>query len=68
MREWVNENLLYYVLYFYMCSKISIMKSENGAPLWFIRLRTKQSVHEDADWIPGLAQWVKDPELPQGVA
>ena len=30
--------------------------------LWVSRFRTRRSVHEDA---PGLAQWSKDPALPQ---
>ena len=34
-------------------------------PFLLSRLRTHNSVHEDAGSIPGLAQWAEDPLLPQ---
>ena len=33
--------------------------------LWLRGLRTQHSIYEDVDSIPGLAQWVKNPELPK---
>ena len=40
---------------------------KEGFPLWLSRLRAGRSVCEDADSIPGLAQWVKDLALLQAV-
>ena len=36
--------------------------------LWLSQLRTRHSVREDVGSVPGLAQCVKDPELPQAAA
>ena len=36
-------------------------------PLWLSRLGAQHSVREDAGWIPGLAQYIKDLALMQAV-
>ena len=39
----------------------------HGVPIVAQRVKNPISIHEDADLIPGLSQWVKDPVLPQTV-
>ena len=38
-----------------------------GVPIVAQRLTNPARIHEDAGWIPGLSQWVKDTVLPRAV-
>ena len=44
-----------------------IQSSAEAFPLWLSGLRTCHGLCEDVGLVPGFAQWVKDPVLPQAV-
>ena len=59
-------SFILFLFFFYispMSEKVQYLELE--FLLWFCRLRTCHSLHKDAGSILGLAQWVKDPVLPQ---
>ena len=44
-----------------------MLKTIFGVPVVAQRLKNLASIQEDSGSLPGLAQWVKDPALPQAV-
>ena len=51
-----------------MCACWGVKNDFEGVPIVAQWIKTSTSLHEEADLIPGLVQWVKDPALPQAAA
>ena len=47
---------------------IFLKSAQPGVPVVAQQVKNLTNIHENAGFIPGLAQWVKDPVLLQAVA
>ena len=59
----MNNRILLLIVLEAEKSTIKVLPEE--FPLWLSGLRTQHSPHDNVGWIPGLAQWVKEPVLLQ---
>ena len=61
------EHLVPFVFGLGVNSSYTAKRKFLGVPVMAQWLTNPTSIHEDAGSIPGLVQWVKDPELPRAV-
>ena len=54
-----DTNVTFAYVSHFICKK----HQESGAPVVAQGVRNPTSIHEDVSFIPGLAQWIKDPAL-----